>query len=323
MAYHNRSSKYLGQYLRSSLFLNGYTQSPNNANPAGRVYLGLYQPEGAQPFIDDNEWVELSGTNYAREQVDLTYNSTDVRVEYKTSSIQFNTAGSDWGTAGAIGISDSLSGGNLLVVSPIQEYGNDWYSINLPITSGHYFEMPNGVESTIANENFDWYQGNKYLFTTGTTGRDYTGALTKWVYNIDSTLKDAGGASISRQYYLAIGRYTGNLGDVLDSYGRLTSWIECSGQDYTPQLLTYSDWEAATDYTGDKYSAIWNTNPISFTTYATNDWGLINMWVLYPTSHYYGSKLIAWWGLFSTPVNVTQGMSFGIFPNYLTVLLTY
>lgn len=97
---------------QANLDLSRLFGNTNYAVPA-TYYIGL----STNATINEANFTEPIGNNYAR--VSLANNTSNFTTASNKSiatntAITFNTSSGDWGTAYAVGIFDSLSGGNLL-----------------------------------------------------------------------------------------------------------------------------------------------------------------------------------------------------------------
>lgn len=320
MGYFSENSEYIADYIADSLFMGGTTQSPNHNNSAGVVWMGLYTGQGGNYNGDDAGWqsYEMNGNSYARLQLNLSYSSSDKAVSV-AGPISFTAASpAGWGFVQDFGIYNTATRGtgDAFVIGGFDCTPFDWDCVgSVTIGAGERVTIPNYYWSTFASGN--WRIGQQGQ--GGLVGLDYCGSLMRWIYNFDSSLRTDGGTPIPGTYQLAVGRYT-TISDYVDAYGRLLTWTECSGEGYNRIPLSTSDW-GYTHY-GDnsipdvQYMTVYNKYEITFTSYAQSDWGLINMFVLYPTGF---PNMPAWYGIFNTPITVLAGNAFSIYPTYLRV----
>jgi len=92
-------------------------------------YLALYTVAPS----DTGGGTECSGTSYARQSFTMTVSGNTAT---NGANIEFPVAGSSWGTLVAVGVFDSLSGGNLIA------YGN--LTTSKAIDTGDVFRIPAG-----------------------------------------------------------------------------------------------------------------------------------------------------------------------------------
>jgi len=93
------------------------------------VYLALYTSDPG----DDNSGTEVSGTNYAR--ISSAFSVTN-NVATNSGALEYNAAGSNWGTVTHVGVLDASSSGNLLYHSAL--------TTSKAITTGDIFRIPAG-----------------------------------------------------------------------------------------------------------------------------------------------------------------------------------
>lgn len=96
----------MSNYLENAL-INAILRNTSYTSPA-TVYVGLYISDPT----DANIGTEVSGGSYAREAV--TFSAPSNGVSSNSVLIEFNQATANWGTVAYMGISDALTGGNLL-----------------------------------------------------------------------------------------------------------------------------------------------------------------------------------------------------------------
>jgi hypothetical protein len=92
-------------------------------------YLALYTVAPS----DTGGGTECSGTSYDRQSFTMTVSGNTAT---NGANIEFPVAGSSWGTLVAVGVFDSLSGGNLIA------YGN--LTTSKAIDTGDVFRIPAG-----------------------------------------------------------------------------------------------------------------------------------------------------------------------------------
>ena len=81
--------------------------------PPATIYVALYTDDPT----DADTGTEVSGGSYARQPVTLTAASGG--ASSNSADITFPTATANWGTITHIGLRDALTGGNLLMHSPL------------------------------------------------------------------------------------------------------------------------------------------------------------------------------------------------------------
>jgi len=93
------------------------------------LYLALFT---AAPD-DTGGGTEVSGTNYVRKAIAFTVSGDTAS---NSAAVEFDTAGSDWGTITHVGIYDASTAGNLL----------DWAALSASkaIATGDVFRIPSG-----------------------------------------------------------------------------------------------------------------------------------------------------------------------------------
>ena len=94
------------------------------------VYVGL----STGSFGEDNSGTELSGNNYAREEV--TFSAASSGAITNSATVEFNAATGSWGTITSFGVFDALTSGNLLI------YGN--FSASKVIAQGDILRVNAG-----------------------------------------------------------------------------------------------------------------------------------------------------------------------------------
>jgi hypothetical protein len=96
----------MSNYLEDAL-INATLRNTSYTSPSV-VYLGLYTSDPT----DANTGTEVSGGSYARQSI--TFGAPSNGVSTNSAAIEFPQATGSWGTVGWVGISDSLTTGNLL-----------------------------------------------------------------------------------------------------------------------------------------------------------------------------------------------------------------
>lgn len=96
----------MSNYLENAL-INATLRNTSYTSPSV-VYLGLYTSDPT----DANTGTEVSGGSYARQSI--TFGAPSNGVSTNSAAIEFPQATGSWGTVGWVGISDSLTSGNLL-----------------------------------------------------------------------------------------------------------------------------------------------------------------------------------------------------------------
>lgn len=96
----------MSNYLENAL-INATLRNTSFTSPT-TVYVGLYTTDPT----DANTGTEVSGGSYAREAA--TFGAPSNGASSNSAIIEFNQATATWGTVAYMGISDALSGGNLL-----------------------------------------------------------------------------------------------------------------------------------------------------------------------------------------------------------------
>lgn len=96
----------MSNYLENAL-INATLRNTSYTSPSV-VYLGLYTSDPT----DANTGTEVSGGSYARQSI--TFGAPSNGVSTNSAAIEFPQATGSWGTVGWVGISDSLTTGNLL-----------------------------------------------------------------------------------------------------------------------------------------------------------------------------------------------------------------
>lgn len=104
----------LSDYLEGELL--DHILKGNVWGTPGTVYLALYTSNPT----DADSGSEVSGTNYGRETI--SFGTISDGVVSNSGAITFPTAGAGgWGTVGWVGIRDAVTGGNLLLHSPLDD----------------------------------------------------------------------------------------------------------------------------------------------------------------------------------------------------------
>ena len=93
------------------------------------LYVGLYTTDPGE----DNTGTEVTGGSYARQTAAFTITNN---AASNTAAIEFPTATGSWGTVAYVGVSDALSGGNLLASGAL--------TVSKTISSGDVFRIPAG-----------------------------------------------------------------------------------------------------------------------------------------------------------------------------------
>jgi len=114
-------------YLENKVMLHVFGGTSYTA-PA-TLYVGLYTSDPGE----GNTGTEVSGGSYARQSAAFTITDT---AAANTAAIEFPTASGSWGTVTYVGISDALSGGNLLASGAL--------TTSKTISSGDVFRIPTG-----------------------------------------------------------------------------------------------------------------------------------------------------------------------------------
>jgi hypothetical protein len=83
--------------------------------PPATVYVALFTTATA----DDGSGTEVSGGAYARQAV--TLDAAEEGASENSADITFPTATADWGTVTHLALFDALTGGNMLMHSPLDE----------------------------------------------------------------------------------------------------------------------------------------------------------------------------------------------------------
>jgi len=96
----------------------------------GTLYLALFT---AVSSGETGSVTEVSGTAYTRKSVAFT---TSGDTTSNTAAVEFDTAGSNWGTVTHVGIYDASSAGNLMAYAAL--------SSSKTIESGDVFRVPAG-----------------------------------------------------------------------------------------------------------------------------------------------------------------------------------
>jgi hypothetical protein len=96
----------MSNYLENAL-INATLRNTSFTSPT-TVYVGLYTTDPT----DANTGTEVSGGSYAREAA--TFGAPSNGASLNSAIIEFNQATATWGTVAYMGISDALTGGNLL-----------------------------------------------------------------------------------------------------------------------------------------------------------------------------------------------------------------
>lgn len=101
----------MSNYLENAL-INATLRNTSFTSPAV-VYVGLYLTDPT----DANTGTEVSGGSYARQSV--TFAAPSDGLSASNADVTFPTATANWGAVGWIGLSDAVSGGNLLYHTPL------------------------------------------------------------------------------------------------------------------------------------------------------------------------------------------------------------
>lgn len=114
-------------YLENKVMLHVFGGTSYTA-PA-TLYVGLYTSNPGE----GNTGTEVSGGSYARQSAAFTITGN---AAANTAAIEFPTATGSWGTVTYVGVSDALSGGNLLASGAL--------TTSKTISSGDVFRIPTG-----------------------------------------------------------------------------------------------------------------------------------------------------------------------------------
>jgi len=114
-------------YLENKVMLHVFGGTSYTA-PA-TLYVGLYTSDPGE----GNTGTEVSGGSYARQSAAFTITGN---AAANTAAIEFPTASGSWGTVTYVGISDAVSGGNLLASGAL--------TTSKTISSGDVFRIPAG-----------------------------------------------------------------------------------------------------------------------------------------------------------------------------------
>lgn len=114
-------------YLENKVMLHVFGGTSYTA--PSTLYVGLYTTDPGE----GNTGTEVSGGSYARQAAAFTV--TD-NLASNTAAIEFPTATGSWGTVTYVGVSDALSGGNLLASGAL--------TTSKTISSGDVFRIPTG-----------------------------------------------------------------------------------------------------------------------------------------------------------------------------------
>lgn len=99
----------LSNYLENKI-IDHVLRATAYTTPGTLIYVALYQTDPT----DADAGAEVSGGNYARQQVTAWDDPGATRATQNTNAITFPTASASWGTVGYIGIRDAAAAGNLL-----------------------------------------------------------------------------------------------------------------------------------------------------------------------------------------------------------------
>jgi len=114
-------------YLENKVMLHVFGGTSYTA--PSTLYVGLYTSDPGEA----NTGTEVSGGSYARQSAAFTITNN---LASNTAAIEFPTATGSWGTVAYVGISDALSGGNLLASGAL--------TTSKTISSGDVFRIPLG-----------------------------------------------------------------------------------------------------------------------------------------------------------------------------------
>lgn len=114
-------------YLENKVMLHVFGGTSYTA--PSTLYVGLYTTDPGE----GNTGTEVSGGSYARQAAAFTITGN---AAANTAAIEFPTATGSWGTVTYVGVSDALSGGNLLASGAL--------TTSKTISSGDVFRIPTG-----------------------------------------------------------------------------------------------------------------------------------------------------------------------------------